>query len=379
MAAYAYPKVTREGWTGLASKVRHSNFIITGLVGFISLLCIFLFSLRPLRSAAYEAFKRIHTILAITFTAAVMAHCTTSNRSLQLAFVIIAAAVFCVERLTRYICTYCRNHSRGASTWATVEAMSGQPQACRVTLEVPGHVKISPGMHAYLRFAKVRPCESHPFSIAWWEHSGSSDIIPFAAVSFIISAQTGFTRDLCDRAAAQRGGSFRTPASMEGPYAGHRSLNSYGHAVLFAGGTGITHQIAFVRHFLEGHETNRTATRRLVLVWAVRGTESIEWIRPWLDTINRMRERHRDILQMRFFVTGSACIARHAGHGIGMEVQAGRPPVGLILEAEALEQIGAMCVSVCGPGQFADRVRAAVRAAQRSKQDIDFLEESFGW
>jgi hypothetical protein len=92
-----------------------------------------------------------------------------------------------------------------------------------------------------------------------------------------------------------------------------------------------------------------------------------------------MRLPHPGIFQMRLFVTGSKHISRHAADGIGMGSEAGRPNIALIMEAEALEQIGAMCVSVCGPGRFADNIRVAVREVQRSKQDFDIVEESFGW
>lgn len=173
--AYVYPKITREGWAGLASKIGHSKFITSGLVGFISLLIIFFLSLKPLRSTAYEAFKHLHIILAITFTGAIMAHCIVSSHASQRAILITALALLCAERLTRLLLVYRRNFFNGRSTWAMVETIPGQPQACRVTMKLPRRVNIKPGMHSYLRFTAVRPRESHPFSIAWWEHSGSSD------------------------------------------------------------------------------------------------------------------------------------------------------------------------------------------------------------
>ncbi|OIW29397.1 hypothetical protein CONLIGDRAFT_654007 [Coniochaeta ligniaria NRRL 30616] len=378
MMAWIYPKVTHEGWTVVASKITHSKFITTGVVGFISLLLIVLLSLRPLRSAAYETFKRIHILLALAFTGAIMAHCIVSLRPSQLAYVVTATALFGAERLTRLFWLYRRNLSRGSSTWATVEILPGQAQACRVTMHLPVHVNITPGMHAYLRLKAVQPWGSHPFSIAWWEHSGFFDN---TKVSFIIAANGGFTKDLYDHAKSQPGLSFHTGAALEGPYGGHHSLDSYGTAVLFAGGTGIAHQIAYIRHFLEGHAAKKVATQRLVLIWVVRKTESIEWIRPWLAKINHMRTQHPDILQLRLFVTGGEQIMRHVGDGIGVKAVAGRPDIEPILEAEALEQVGAMCVSVCGPGGLADDVRAAVRDVQLKSggQEIDFAEETFGW
>jgi predicted ferric reductase len=42
------------------------------------------------------------------------------------------------------------------------------------------------------------------------------------------------------------------------------------------------------------------------------------------------------------------------------------------------ERVGAMCVTVCGPGSLADNVREAVRDVQEVGV-VDFIEESFTW
>lgn len=383
VAAYIYPKVTYEGWPALASKMTSSQFIGSGTAGFTTLLVIFLLSLKPLRSAAYEVFKRVHLILALAFTAAILAHSTVSLRPPQRAFLLTAAAILFCERCTRLFILYHRNRSGSARSWAIVETLPGHPRACRVTLHLPRRLALQPGTHAYLSLAAVRPLESHPFSIAWWQHHASDTATPptttTTTVSFIIGAREGFTRALYDHAARESSGCFRTDASLEGPYGGHRSLDTYGHAVLFAGGTGITHQLPFAWRFLEAYGGRKVATRRVVLVWAVREAECIEWIRPWLEMVSHLRALGSDIFRLRLFVTGSKGGARRAGEGVGVRTESGRPDVAAIIEREALEQIGAMCVSVCGPGGFADDVRAAVRDAQRWQQDIDFVEESFGW
>ncbi len=56
----------------------------------------------------------------------------------------------------------------------------------------------------------------------------------------------------------------------------------------------------------------------------------------------------------------------------------GRPNVEALVEAEARGRVGAMAVSVCGPGQLADDVRGAVRRGMGGR-NVDFLEEGFGW
>ncbi|WDK16519.1 ferric reductase like transmembrane component [Colletotrichum graminicola] len=54
-----------------------------------------------------------------------------------------------------------------------------------------------------------------------------------------------------------------------GPYGGHTSLDSYGHVVLIAGASGITHQIGYARRLVLGFNSQTTATRRIVLVWVI--------------------------------------------------------------------------------------------------------------
>ncbi|KAB5550852.1 ferric reductase like transmembrane component-domain-containing protein [Coniochaeta sp. 2T2.1] len=381
VGAWLRPKIAHEGWPVVAAKFRDSPFIITGLVGSIALVLILIQSLKPLRTAAYELFRHIHLFFALLFAAATIAHCTVSPRPPQRAFVVTGVIILGTERCMRLFWRYYRNICGRKSTSAVVEVMLGEPRACRVVMELPRHVDIGPGMHAYLSFKEVGPHESHPFSIAWWEDAEplNDGDVRSTKVTFIISAHNGFSKKLYDHATNQTGRFFRTGATFEGPYGSHRSLDSYGHVVLFAGGTGITHQIAYVRQFLRGYAINKTATSRMVLIWAVREADLVEWVRSWLRTINGMRVQYPNILVLRLFITGSTSSSTHAEDGIEMEAFAGRPPIGSIMETETLQQIGAMCVSVCGPGGMADDVRAAVRLAQYSKQAIDFVEESFGW
>jgi hypothetical protein len=49
-----------------------------------------------------------------------------------------------------------------------------------------------------------------------------------------------------------------------------------------------------------------------------------------------------------------------------------------VLEREMAQQIGAMAVSVCGPGGMGDEVRKAVRDIQGRKA-VEFFEECFSW
>ena len=56
----------------------------------------------------------------------------------------------------------------------------------------------------------------------------------------------------------------------------------------------------------------------------------------------------------------------------------GRANPKIIIAKEMTTRVGATAVTVCGPGAFADDVRAAVRE-NVGTGTLDFIEESFTW
>jgi predicted ferric reductase len=295
-----------------------------------------------------------------------------------------------LERFARALRMAYFNYSNRGFTQATVEPMPGQ--ACRVTMHLPRFVDIKPGQHAYLRFAGVNPWENHPFSIAWFEHKYKEEL-PFhgqegkgnlndkpvgTTVSFLIGAQTGFTRKLYNQARMGGQRSISMRAVFEGPYAGHHNLDSYGHCVLIAGATGITHQVSFLRHLVNGYNNGTAATRRVTLIWVIRDYTVLEWARPWMDQILRLPNR-RDILRINIFVTRPKNSGQVTSSSTTVNMYPGRPNIPMLLLREVQEQMGAMCVTVCGPGGLADDVRGAVRGVQDHGNVVDFIEESFTW
>ena len=381
------------GWPGIWSKIMRSPFIGWGTIGTIALVIILLTSPSLIRHAFYETFLNAHIILAFFAMIGVVVHCELAKLS-QTPYIWAVIILWLVERLIRMIrILYC-NFSRKTWTAASIEPLSGE--ACRVTLHLPKYLDINPGTHAYLRFATVKPWESHPFSIAWVNHISKTLMPPRSEkdlesqglqrldksntttdVSFIIHAQSGMTRQLYDKASLSGLKVFSVKAALEGPYAGHHSLDSYGHAILFAGSSGITHQIPYLRHLIQGYAAGIVATRKIVLVWIIRDAEHLEWVRPWMDKVLQMPGR-RDVLTIKIFVTRPKNPREIASPSATVQMFPGRPNVKLLLEKEVREQVGAMVVTVCGPGGLADNVREGVRAIQEDGV-VDFIEESFTW
>ncbi|KAI1417440.1 ferric reductase NAD binding domain-containing protein [Hypoxylon sp. FL1857] len=391
--AWSYVAVAGGGFEGMGYRLLHDSFLASGLAGTIALVILLLLSFSPIRHAFYETFLNFHIVLAFIIFTMTWVHCATATLPgglPQLTWMIAIFMLWVAERLARMFRLAYNNWSKKRGfTEAVVEPLPGDTS--RVTMRLPRYVKVKPGTHAYIRFMGVNPWENHPFSIAWVEHHPEAGTTleekaqteselrrGTTSISFIIGAHTGFTRQLYNKALSGGSQSIRIRAAMEGPYAGHHSLDSYGHVVLFAGSTGITHQISYLKPLIQGFNDGTIATRRITLVWIIRDTESLEWVRPWMDVILRM-PRRREILNIRLFVTRPKNTKEIFSASSTVQMFPGRPNIPTLLKKEVEEQVGAMCVTVCGPGALADDVRQAVRDVQAESSVVDFVEESFTW
>jgi predicted ferric reductase len=400
--AWALVKHAATGWPGVAKSMTSSPFLSWGTVGTSALVLILVTSFSPVRHAFYETFLNVHIILAFTTMLAVYLHCDISKLP-QLPYIQAVICLWAGDRFARMArLVYCNWSPRNGWTNATITALPGG--ATRVTMHLPKYLDIKPGTHAYLRFARLNAWESHPFSIAWHDHilnpptgielkarmarsrdaEAAIDEPPVSDasnsktdVSFIIHSQTGLTKRLNDTALTYPSGCLTLKAALEGPYAGHHSLDSYGHLVLFAGSSGITHQISYLRHLIDGMTNKTIATRKVCLIWIVRESDHLEWVRAWMDLVLQMPGR-REILSVKIYITKPKNPKDIHSPSATVEMFSGRPNIPLIMEEQCRNQVGAMAVTVCGPGGLADNVRDAVRAVQH-KGNVSFIEESFTW
>jgi hypothetical protein len=231
-----------------------------------------------------------------------------------------------------------------------------------------------------------------------------------ASISFIIRARAGMTRKLFLAASKSPSQSITTYGAVEGPYPGAvHSLNSYGTVLLFAAGVGITHQLSFAWELLSGAGQGVGVTQRVVILWAVRTEECAVWVRRWFSELAKLpgaadilrvrvyvsRPRHRPQPEPQRFCEDSSTAAGEDQFedvkldgeeesadqqhwGLKADVRVGRCDPQVCVDEEFEQRIGAMAVTVCGPGAFADTVRCAVR---RRVTDgcIDFIEEAFSY
>ena len=380
---------------------KNAPFLDYGLLGLIAIAILPLHSLSPIRHAFYETFLHLHQSLAFLALLGVYVHLDIMKLP---AYPSILAAVllFMFERVWRIGRIAYLNYSRtGGMTTASVEALPGN--ACRVTFYLPRHITIRPGSHMYAYLPSVSMWMSHPFSVAWTNNESEPpvaghDLLPQrpstpsslerqtaisalaetpTTVSLVMIARTGMTKQLYGKARAAPGSKFRITGFLEGPYAGHDSMVSYGTVVMFAGGAGITHHLIQIRHLLAGARAQTVATRRIVLVWSIRDVECMEWVKSWMNEILHMEGR-RDVLMIRVHVTKPSKRIDHTKSKPTMQIIQGRADPGAVLDEILPTRIGAVMTSVCGPGALADEVRAAVRA-RIHRGNLELNEESFTW
>lgn len=410
-------------------------FLISGLVGILGMIVIIFQSLSAVRHAFYEVFLHAHIALAATVLAGVYIHLDIEKLP-ALPYIRAIIMGWVVERLIRMgrILYLNIGYRRRETTRVIIEALPGE--ACRVTFQLPRHTFIRPGSHVYAYLPMFSWHMNHPFSVAWtnresepptgppepeWEtvdgenasllnketlanhatdlpistdlkspnylerQSTYSSLLskrqrPPTSLSLICAARTGMTRKIYDAALAAPNRTLFTTGFVEGPYAGHDNLHSYGTVILFAGGAGITHHLVQIRHLLAGAHSRTVATRKIVLAWSVRDLEALSWVAPWMDEILKMPGR-RDILEMNLFVTKPKQPSDYVSPSRSIKLRGERCVPGKVLD-QVLRvpggRVGACFVSVCGPGAFADEVRSAVR--QRIwVGGLDMNEESFTW
>ncbi len=388
--AWTITEVADSGWTGVSSKISNEPFIGYGTAAVTSAVLILITSPSAIRHAYYETFLNVHIISAIVTIVGILVHCQMGQLP-QVPYIQTVIVLWSLDRMARVARNIWLNCSyKEGFTRATVETLPGD--ACRVTLHLPRHVTINPGSHAYIRLLSVKPWDSHPFSIAMTKDVYRSPELPLVEkasnstidrsklrtdVSFIIHAQTGWTRQLHMKALEYSSQWLNNYALFEGPYQGNHSLDSYGTILLFAGSSGISHQLPFLTHLLSGHAAGTVATRRIMLVWIIRDVEHLEWVRPIMDDILKLPSR-KEVLTIKLFITRPKNPREIVSPSNTVQMYPGRPNVRLLTETAVKERVGAMCVTVCGPGSLADNVRQAVRDVQEVGV-VDFIEESFTW
>lgn len=358
----------------------------------------------PIRHAWYETFINGHRIMVLVALIAVWVHIQAADLP-QLPYLRTVFAMWGGEWAIRAYRIWHNNISmRTGITKVTVEALPAE--ASRVTFQLSRPWHFRPGCHAHIYLPSISGHASHPFSIAWAETTVKTPALELdvektgsdrklestvtrtevdlrqvnkkdatTTVSFVCRARTGMTRKLYEKASASPTGIITMKGGIEGPYGGHESMSSYGTVLLFGGGVGVTYCISFLKQLLTEYAEGTCSTRKILFVWSVPNTEALEWVRPWMDQVLRMEGR-KEILRIQLFVTKPRHQNEIRSSTGTVQMFPGRCNATTIIEKEMVDRVGAMGVTVCGPGAFADSVRAAARSKVQAGT-VDFIEEAF--
>ncbi|KKK16804.1 hypothetical protein P175DRAFT_0258990 [Aspergillus ochraceoroseus IBT 24754] len=387
-------------------------FFIYGIVALIAFVLILIQSVSPIRHAFYEAFLHFHIALAIMAFVGLWYHLKGLTQQRVLLATLILWGLERAGRLGSLIWRNCGKHR----TRADVELLPGN--VARVTVRPARPWTFKAGQYMYLYIPSLGLWTSHPFSVAWissnetkvTEKRGSGDSFNLLleerqqpTVSFLIRRRDGFTSKLLQKVNNTDQGQFCATALAEGPFGGLHSLTSYGTIVLIAGGIGITHPMSYMHEFVEGFAAQTIAARRVSLVWVVRSLDHLAWVQPWMTSllnhpavqIPAAQKQHSYFqlpefsLSIQIYVTDRDCSSEEymsdespwasaAPPSVPVHIGFGKPCFNEVLEAEQAKQVGAMAVSVCGPGGMGDDVRSTVRKMQGTKT-VDLYEETFSW
>lgn len=398
--AWAINAIDEQNLSHMLQRLRDTPFFSWGLVGTTSMIILVIHSPSPIRHAFYETFLHIHQLAAFLAFLGVFIHLHMAKLP-QRRWANLIGAIWFFERTARLVRLLHLNFSsRHGLTRMTVQALPGE--ACRVTFHLPKRVHIGPGSHVYAYIPSVSWWMSHPFSVAWVQ-PGSSGIsykqpeklppltpsslekqpLPTTQtttqISLLITARQGMTRTLYNLTNSQPNKILRTIGLIEGPYGTHPAIpSSYGTTILFSAGAGITHHLLTTQLLLQHSTQHLASTRRIILIWSIRSTEHLSWIKPWMNHILRL-PRRREILLVKLFVSKPQRAADIMSPSANVQMFSGRCRPGVVIDEILPGRIGAVLVSVCGPGAFADEVRFAVRERVGTGAMVDFVEEAFSW
>lgn len=423
----------------VALSLSTSTSFLWGMVGTAVFGLIFIIAASPIRHAFYETFLNLHRITVAVALVGVYIHLEAAGLP-QVPYIQLSFALWGAEWFWRFarIC-YLNVSRRKGITKVTIEALPAEACRVTFDLRRPWKYTPGCHVHAYLPryslwsshpfsiawaenkdrlpadadsslekvasnnpsqilginkrpsmvprasiyhnkgstpgFATVSEVPASGANSVRYPHASVPHAQDVTSISLIMRARTGLTRQLFNKADSMPGKTITTWGAIEGPYGGHETFASYGTVILFAGGVGITHCVGYCQHLLSLYAAGTCATQKILLCWTVPNTEALEWVRVWMDAVLRMEHR-RDVLRIQLFVTKP----RHRGEVVSntgsVQMFPGRCNPTTVLEKEMQERIGAVGVTVCGPGAFADSVRSAVRGVV-DQGCVDFVEEAF--
>lgn len=292
------------------------SYMIWGLVAMILLtFLVILSSPWGIRLTGYEAFRKLHYVLAMVYIGACWGHWEQLK-----VFLIPSLIVWLLDRAVRLVRTGLLHYGflasghmgvRPATTNVTVFADSTNGDVIRIDFQHP-HDPWSVGQHFYLTFPESSIWQSHPFTPL----SRPVTNVSAQQHSYIFRAKSGETSkvaEMCVRRSVSTSdaqkpedgllGGAKLSVILTGPYGEEttRNLAHDANVLCIAGGTGITYVLPVL---LDIASRPQATDRRLSLVWAVRRVQDIEWIGEEINILRSKCEEAR--IGIHIYVTRTA-------------------------------------------------------------------------
>ena len=273
-----------------------------GIAALVPLLFLCVHSLPPLRRRFYELFVMLHVPVSIVFLAMLFWHCKNYLTSWN--YLWATAAIWLVSYVIRIFYLNWTNPWRLSWLIGEEAAVTIMPEnAIKVT--IPTQTRWKPGQYVYLRMPGISVFENHPFTIA----SLCSDDFPSAYgeeyrdMVLVFRPFQGFTRRVLENA-LEKGPWHTYRAFIDGPYGGMtRSMDSFDHVVLFAGGSGVTALISQLLDLIKRMRDGNAVTKTVHVIWALKRPETMEWFKEELRICRESAPV--DSVRCQFYITAA--------------------------------------------------------------------------
>ncbi|KZL75846.1 ferric reductase transmembrane component 7 [Colletotrichum tofieldiae] len=274
----------------------------TGIACLVPLVWLCVASLPFIRRIAYELFVMLHVPVGMAYVGLLFWHTKNYLASWDYLWATIGIWVLCyLIRLVNLNWTRPWRLSFMVGDEAAISLLA--ENAIKVT--IPTQMRWKPGQYVYLRMPGVSFFDNHPFTIS----SLCSEDFPseygeqYRDCILVFKPYGGFTRKVLDMAIEK--GPFHTyRAFLDGPYGGmRRDLAAFDTCILIAGGSGITALMSQLLNLIKRMRDGKAITRKVVVVWALKRLESMDWFREELRICRESAPP--ESVTCKFFVTSA--------------------------------------------------------------------------
>ncbi|GKT42572.1 ferric/cupric reductase transmembrane component 7 [Colletotrichum spaethianum] len=274
----------------------------TGIACLVPLVWLCVASLPFIRRIAYELFVMLHVPVGMAYVGLLFWHTKNYLASWNYLWATVGIWVFCyLIRLVNLNWTRPWRLSFMVGDEAAISLLA--ENAIKIT--IPTQMRWKPGQYVYLRMPGVSFFDNHPFTIS----SLCSEDFPseygeqYRDCILVFKPYGGFTRKVLDMAIEK--GPFHTyRAFLDGPYGGmRRDLAAFDTCILIAGGSGITALMSQLLNLIKRMRDGKAITRKVVVVWALKRLESMDWFREELRICRESAPP--ESVTCKFFVTSA--------------------------------------------------------------------------